>query len=44
MAIYASPTLGSLAILVEESCFNQAAVGFICDSKRLNNEFLFTNC
>lgn len=41
MAIYASPTLGRLGILTEESCFNQAAVGFICDSKRLNNEFLF---
>ncbi len=29
MAIYASPTLGRLGILVHEACCNQAALGFI---------------
>ena len=41
MAIYASPTLGRLGILTEESCFNQAAVGFVCNTNRINNEFLY---
>ena len=41
MAIYASPTLGRLGILTKESCFNQAAVGFIVDENFISNEFLY---
>lgn len=41
MAIYASPTLGRLGILTKESCFNQAAVGFICNRELISNEFLY---
>ena len=44
MAIYASPTLGRLGILIEESCFNQAAVGLFATLKDLIMNFYFTNC
>ena len=41
MAIYASPTLGRLGVITKESCFNQAAVGFIIDENFISNEFLY---
>ena len=41
MAIMASPTLGRLGILSKEACFNQAAVGFICDNTKITNQFLY---
>lgn len=41
MAIYASPTLGRLGILTEDSTFNQAALGFVPDSQVVTREWLF---
>jgi type I restriction enzyme S subunit len=41
MAIYASPTLGRLGILTNESCFNQAMVGFKIDRNQISTEFLY---
>lgn len=41
MAIYASPTVGRLGILTQESTFNQAAVGFVANEDVISKEYLF---
>ena len=41
IAIYASPTVGSLGILTQESAFNQAACGLIVDETKSSKEFVF---
>lgn len=41
MAIYASPTLGRLGILTEDSTFNQAALGLVPDGRVVTREWLF---
>ncbi len=41
MAIYASPTVGKLGILSEDSTFNQATCGFIVDDELVTKEYLF---
>ena len=41
MAIYAAPTVGRLAILTQESTFNQAAVGLVADENLVNYGFIY---
>ena len=41
MAIYASPTLGRLGILANESCCNQAALGLIANEDMISWQWLF---
>ena len=41
MAIYASPTLGRLGIIADESCCNQAALGLIADEGIISWQWLF---
>lgn len=41
MAIYASPTLGRLGILTENSSFNQAALALLADEKIISHEWLY---
>ena len=41
MAIYASPTVGRLGILTQNSTFNQAAIGFIPNVEKISKEYLF---
>ncbi|WP_238699231.1 restriction endonuclease subunit S [Helicobacter sp. MIT 05-5294] len=41
IAIYASPTVGRLGILTQESAFNQAACGLVVDETKSSKEFVF---
>jgi len=41
IALYASPTLGRLGILTQDSTFNQAMCGLIANEKLINNYYLF---
>ena len=41
MAIYASPTLGRLGILQNESSCNQAAIGLICKKEVITYQWLY---
>lgn len=41
MAIYAAPTVGRLGILIEESAFNQAAVGLVADEVKISYEYVY---
>ena len=41
MAIYAAPTVGRLGILIEESAFNQAAVGLVTDEVKISYEYVY---
>lgn len=41
MAIYASPTLGRLGLLLKESSCNQAAIGFICKKGTVTFQWLY---
>ncbi len=41
MAIYASPTLGRLGIIADESCCNQAALGLIANEGIISWQWLF---